>query len=309
MLHEAAARSATLVDAAQARHHGQQAVDAYRATGDSAGELRASAELARAFTHDGKLTDAINLLVPLTADPSRDNPEAAFALAELARAYMLSDQGPAAVATADRAMAALGTTRNPRVVVEALASKASAIWTRTTESEALLRGAIAIADAEGLTEPGLRARNNLVSGLMYSVSATETLRILDDGTDTGRRLGIDGWLVQLLTVSAIMRLQTGDWARCDDHLAELESLNPDTTQAAAMHGMRAVDAGLPWRCRGRGGRDRRGQSVGRAIRERAPAGCPGRFQCRSAPCLPAIPGGPAVSPLRGEATPRRSGRA
>ncbi len=240
MLHEAAARSATLVDAAQARHHGQQAVDAYRATGDSAGELRASAELARAFTHDGKLTDAINLLVPLTADPSRDNPEAAFALAELARAYMLSDQGPAAVATADRAMAALGTTRNPRVVVEALASKASAIWTRTTESEALLRGAIAIADAEGLTEPGLRARNNLVSGLMYSVSATETLRILDDGTDTGRRLGIDGWLVQLLTVSAIMRLQTGDWARCDDHLAELESLNPDTTQAAAMHGMRAA---------------------------------------------------------------------
>ena len=178
--------------------------------------------------------------MPLTADPSRDNPEAAFALAELARAYMLSDQGPAAVATADRAMAALGTTRNPRVVVEALASKASAIWTRTTESEALLRGAIAIADAEGLTEPGLRARNNLASGLMYSVSATVTLRILDDGTDMARRLGIDGWLVQLLTVSAIMRLQTGDWARCDDHLAELESLNPDTTQAAGMHGMRAA---------------------------------------------------------------------
>ena len=240
LLHDAAARSAGLVDAALARQHGQKAVETYRALGNAAGELRALGELARIFNHEGKLSDAITLLEPLTADSSRDGPETAFALAELARAYMLSDQGPAAIATADRALAALGNTHNPRVVVEALTSKASAIWTRADESEALLRGAIAIADAEGLTEPGLRARNNLVSGIMYNVTATATLRILDDAADTSRRLGIDGWLLQLLTVSGIVRFHTGDWAACEDDLAELESLKPDASQAAGLHGMRAV---------------------------------------------------------------------
>ena len=132
LLHDAAARSAGLVDAALARQHGQKAVETYRALGNAAGELRALGELARIFNHEGKLSDAITLLEPLTADSSRDGPETAFALAELARAYMLSDQGPAAIATADRALAALGNTHNPRVVVEALTSKASAIWTMPT---------------------------------------------------------------------------------------------------------------------------------------------------------------------------------
>ena len=75
---------------------------------------------------------------------------------------------------------------------------------------------------------------------MYNVTATATLRILDDAADTSRRLGIDGWLLQLLTVSGIVRFHTGDWAACEDDLAELESLKPDASQAAGLHGMRAV---------------------------------------------------------------------
>jgi class 3 adenylate cyclase/tetratricopeptide (TPR) repeat protein len=241
-LHELAARSAGPVAFAQATGHGRAAAEGYRALGDRDGELRSLAEVARALTSEGRATESIELIEPIAADPTSDRPEAAFALAELARAYMLSARMPEAVAMADRALAAVAGRHEPRVVVEALTSKASALVDRTLEAEALIRGAITIAEREGIVEAELRARNNLASGLVEVRSVTELIAILDGGADTARRLGMAGWLAQFLMFGGGLKFSAGDWAGVELAGGEMGHMTLSPVHEWGMHTLYALPA-------------------------------------------------------------------
>jgi tetratricopeptide (TPR) repeat protein len=239
-LHERAAVMAAPLEFSVAFEHAREAAAAYRELGDVDAELRATAELARTHTNNGQAAETIKLLEPLAAQIGEDRPAGAFALAELARAYMLSSRRPEAVAMADRALAAVGQTRQGRVVVEALTTRGSALGQRPQETEALLRGAIAIADREGLVEPGLRARNNLASAIEYDVPWSEARAILVDGADAARRVGLAGWLAQLLDFRALSDTVAGDWDGAEAALREVETLHMDPVQTSLTQGVWAV---------------------------------------------------------------------
>jgi tetratricopeptide (TPR) repeat protein len=241
-LHELAARTAGPAAHEPALRHGDAAVFAYREVGDRDGELGALGQWGRAVTSYGRASDAIAMLEPVAASPDADRPQAASALAELARAYMLVARWADAIGTADRALAAVSGRHEPRIVVEALTTKASALVDRAVEGEALLRGAIAIADRESLIEAGLRARNNLGSLLGESAPASTLLPILDEGAESARRVGMAGWLAQFLSFASTVRHWAGDWAGAEANANELEALAPGPIHAAAVHEVRGLQA-------------------------------------------------------------------
>jgi tetratricopeptide (TPR) repeat protein len=239
LLHERASRSAAPVVFEPGIQHARAAAATYREIGDREGELRATAELARVLTSAGNATEAISLLEPVAGRPDSDRPEAAFALAELARAYMLSARDADAISTADRALAAVAGRHEPRVVVEALTTKASALKERPLEAEALLRGAIAIADHEGLIEPGLRARNNMASSLAYGTRSSDLAATLREGADVARRLGMAGWFAQLLLFGALVDFLAGAWDRAEGALDELDGLHLGVIHSSGKHSIRS----------------------------------------------------------------------
>jgi tetratricopeptide (TPR) repeat protein len=188
--------------------------------------------------HNNQL--AIAALRTLLADAADlpPSPEIAHAQAELGRALMLSGASEEAISWCDRVLAnpASATTS---VLVEAVITKGTALTTlgRVIESEALLRGAIAIADSNALLAASLRARNNLRVLLAY-INLADALALNVEVRDIARKFGDRSWVLQAVGGSLDVCLRTGDW----DAFAEDVAVEAGDTTGFYWSWFRAEDA-------------------------------------------------------------------
>ncbi|MDP9468996.1 MAG: AAA family ATPase, partial [Chloroflexota bacterium] len=214
LLHLRATESGEAFDLKTAIQHAEAARELFRSLGDEPGTLRAAGWLGRHQTSRRIFAQAIATFEAAIAeaDSIADSAEYAAVLAELSRAYMLNGRGPDAVATADRALE-LGARHDlGRTIVEALINKGTALQNmgRIAESEAVLRGVIAVADRKGLIPAALRARNNL-AGIYAEDDLRECVATLRDGHALAIRMGSVRLTLQFLMELAAISIETGDW--------------------------------------------------------------------------------------------------
>jgi class 3 adenylate cyclase/tetratricopeptide (TPR) repeat protein len=191
LLHLRAAEIGDLSSRDAGLRHAEQAKDLFTSVGDAHGALRAATWVGRHLTsgnREAQATEAFEVAIA-EAEPIRDSAEYAEALAELSRVYMMTQRSEEAVATADRALELAGKHRQIRAVVEALINKGTALLMlgRTVEAESVLRGAIAVADRNNLSNAALRARNNLQALMLDNVPEAEELMV--ESYDMAVRLG------------------------------------------------------------------------------------------------------------------------
>ena len=227
--------------------HGRQAMDAYREAGDEAGRLRAATLMARDLIGFHMEDEAAGVLQSAIeeAKPLGEVPELAGAYAELARAEMLAERHLGSIAAADQALR-MGGIADAETMVEALVTKGTSMTTaqRSIEAEAILRGAIHLADDMGLISSGLRARNNLSGPLSFRDQA-EARRMIREGYEMASRFGHRPFVYQFLYAALEADLRTGQW---DDNIAELDAIEENETQwpfyRISFSGMRAMREAL-----------------------------------------------------------------
>jgi len=203
--------------------HAERAVELYRQIGDRLGEIRARALQANVHHMEHHEELAIALLRTLVADAADlpPSPEIAHAQAELGRALMIAGANDESLDWCDRVLANPGVA-TPPVLLSAVITKGTVLTNvgRVIEAEALLRGAIAIADKLGVLEAGLRARNNLRVLLQY-VNLADALEMNLEVRDIARRFGDRSWVLHAIGGARDIAFRTGDWgAFAEDVAAE-----------------------------------------------------------------------------------------
>ena len=224
LLHLRAAELGDLSSRDAGLRHAEQARDLFKMVGDAYGALRSATWVGRHLTsakQDVQGTEIFEAAIA-EAEPIQDSAEYAEALAELSRAYMMSQRSEEAVATADRALELAGKHRQIRAVVEALVNKGTALSVlgRTVEAESVLRGAIAVAERNHITNAALRARNNLQSTMVDSVPEAEEL--MEESYEMAVRLGHIALRQQFAMQLAEIANHTGHADRWLNEMAAIE---------------------------------------------------------------------------------------
>ncbi|HEX9634355.1 MAG TPA: AAA family ATPase, partial [Candidatus Limnocylindria bacterium] len=226
-LHERAGAAAAAAILPGAFRHVRRAVALYGDVGDTDGVLRATTLLAHLMVNDGHGREALEVLEPAVVGAIEASPEAGAALAELARAQWLEGRIEESIVTADRALSAAAPRRQTGVIAAALVNRAGALSSlgRIDEPEAMLRGAIAIADRDGHVFTSLRARNNLLATTGEDLPYSDYVPLIKEALDRARRFGHGFWVEGFLVNGMVdAGLWSGDWASVDAALAEISDL-------------------------------------------------------------------------------------
>ena len=152
---------------------------------------RATAKLSLALWAQGRGAEALQLLEPALAVLAQDEPDEDIALLAAEAARIHNFQGDSATAL-ERVEMALGIAEDqvlPRVLSEALNTKALLLKSRPYESRALMREALAIALDHDLLPSALRAYNNLVVIENDADRLHEAARHVRDGYELARARG------------------------------------------------------------------------------------------------------------------------
>jgi class 3 adenylate cyclase/tetratricopeptide (TPR) repeat protein len=191
-----------------------EAIKWHEANGDRPATARATARLASVLSLTGRVQPAAARLEAAVRDfadiPSA--PEVIELNAELARAYMFREDWLRTVETADEALRRAEQIDHVPVIAEALVTKGSAFGYggRGRESAAILRGALALAEANGLSSTELRALNNL-SFIETAQDPRSGLSYARQGLERSRKLGNLSQSYFLLSNMTECALHTGDW--------------------------------------------------------------------------------------------------
>jgi class 3 adenylate cyclase len=222
-LHLAIAQNDLWLATPEGIDHALQAAELAVQLGDRGLENRARALAGQIFVNRSMGAEALGILEPAAENLGEQEPDAARIFAELARVYMMLDRSQEAVERAEQALRAGAEGRDTEVIAQALISRGSAIANlgRTDEGDAIIRGAMVLADRDGHIAAALRGRNNLVSILIIDAPMRTMLPILNEGVDLALRFGLGGWGAQLLTLRAWSAWSIGDW---DQSRADLEYL-------------------------------------------------------------------------------------
>ncbi len=204
-LHERAGAAGWLANRISAAlDHGRAAEEIHARSGDRLGVLRGRALQASAHLASHGDRPAERLLRAALEEvedlpPSR---EIAQAQSELARALMLQDS-PEAISWADRVLQARDVV-GPELILETLITKGTALNSHGTwlEAEAILRGALAIADRLGSISAGLRARNNL-RVILEATDLGAAMQLNREGYEIARRFGMATWTLQMVGAGLI----------------------------------------------------------------------------------------------------------
>jgi class 3 adenylate cyclase/tetratricopeptide (TPR) repeat protein len=225
----------------QAIEAARQAIEAYRAAGDSSAAARVTGILGSAMIASGGFTEAATLLVDALASLSDNSPELRADLeVRLSRAHMRNDDSPEAVAAADRALALAEPRAILMVIADALNNKGAALESvgRWREATVLLEGAVRIAEQAGVVELHLRALNNLASVLSGDDPERAT-KIVEDALELARRLGVRTSYYFLVQHLGAQRYRQGrDW---DGVIALTKEARDETRDVADRE---ALTAGL-----------------------------------------------------------------
>ena len=224
---EQAAVTERLADAAYFGGHFEAAKSAlaeaiawYGGAGRTADEVRATTRLGAILLHEGAVPAALSTLEAAAArvEASGGVDDTVFAglASELARAHWRSAEPPENVLPwAEKALIAAERLGLAPVIAESLNTKAGAMADvgRLQEALALMRGAVRFAEAHGLIEAELRARNNLL--FLDLDDPADSLEGARQGLVTARRVGLRDWERQLVAVSlGTATHDLGDWAWC-----------------------------------------------------------------------------------------------
>jgi tetratricopeptide (TPR) repeat protein len=205
-------------------NHFREAAAAYRAIGDQVSVLRASTMLGRSLIFFHNEDEAVEVLrhAVQEAEPLGEVPELGATYAELARSYMLRNMFEDAIEAADRALSLGARLPTPATVVEALVTKGTSLLGvgRVVEAQAVLRGAIVMADRIGLVAAALRARNNIY-GPVSLTDLEEAERLCREGYEMANRYGHRPFVFQFLFNVIEVGLKRGEW---DSWMAELDAL-------------------------------------------------------------------------------------
>jgi len=231
-LHERAAHSAFMYDVDKALGHAERAIALHLRDTDADGALRATVFAAHAQLSLGRGSEAINALEGVLVDTPANATDWAEAMGELARAYMLMTRYDEAVKTADRALAAIGRRRLPRITAEILVTRGTALQERHDEAVAILLGAVDLAERAGHLPTLMRARNNLLSIQAGEIPLDEQARQLAESADIARRGGDYHSLAMALLSLVDTAAEAGTWSEADAPLAEVASMELDSYRTA-----------------------------------------------------------------------------
>jgi len=202
----AAERAPILLDAARAAawsgdtesgtDMARAAIAAMEEIGDAEGALRARTALAWALNNSFRADEAVEMLQPTydLLDDFDTSAKVALGL-EMSRAHMLNREYPESIEVADRVLPTAERIASPAELLDGIISKASAIsyMGRTMEADAMLTGAIGIADQHGLQAQAIRALNNLGVGQAW-LDPLSAIRSGADLLDRSKRFGGTVWL-------------------------------------------------------------------------------------------------------------------
>ena len=213
-LHERAGAAAATAARMQAGdEHGRKAGELYAALGDRLGVLRSRTLQARVMLAEHGDQSAIALMQEALAEVADlpPAPEIVNAQSELARALMVQGS-PEALVWCERVL------ENPQltsqsVLVHTLITKGSALsisTARTAEAEAVLRGAMVLADRLGEPHAMLRARNNL-TGIVDPQSTQGSIDLAREVFEIGQRYGERTWVQQAIGGALTGSFEIGRW--------------------------------------------------------------------------------------------------
>jgi class 3 adenylate cyclase len=227
-LHERAAAAAGSVAKIEVGdEHARAAEGLYAAQGDRLGVLRSRTRQASVRLRAHGDQAATKILQRALADVTDLPPSAeiANAQAELARTFMVQGS-PDALIWAERVL------ENPlvaskSVMVDTLVTKGPALVTagRAVEAEAVLRGAIILADRLGEPHLMLRSRNNLVQ-VVEGQSTSGVMDISREVYEIAQRYGERTWVQQSIGVALSAGFEAGRWG---EWRQEAEAELPDAT--------------------------------------------------------------------------------
>ncbi|MEO8228175.1 MAG: AAA family ATPase [Chloroflexota bacterium] len=239
-----AANRATRFDVAE--RSAREASDWYRSIGDLRGVARMTIRQTQPYFETGRSAEAIDLLESALAACSElaGEPDVIALHAELGRAYMVT-YDPRALGTIERAIAMAEPLEAVWILADALVTKAAILDTegRPVEGIALLRGAIELATANGLTTAELRGRSNLAVQLWnddpraadaVSLEAIERARSLG----SGEQYRWATWGTMKASIAF------GEWDRALQNVEELEAGDLSSYDQDANLSARAVIAAL-----------------------------------------------------------------
>jgi tetratricopeptide (TPR) repeat protein len=133
---------------------------------------------------------------------------------------------------ADRALAAIGSRRMPQLTADILATRGTALLSRPDEAEAILRGAVALAERSGHLPTIMRARNNLLSVQAGEIATSGAAPFLIESADVARRGGDAHFLSQMLLQLADTYFEAGTWSDAEAALEELAGMDLDSWRRA-----------------------------------------------------------------------------
>jgi class 3 adenylate cyclase/tetratricopeptide (TPR) repeat protein len=223
-LHErAGALAAERVDTIAAEHF-KRSIEIFESQGATHPAARVSARLAERMWDGGRLQEALDVMdraFDVLATEAQDEDLAALA-AQLGRFLFFAGDVPRATERIERALDMAEVLDLPEVLSMALNTKSLILFSvsRTTESLALVRTALAVALEHDKPSAALRAYNNLADLTQNADRYAEARQHLDDGLTLARRVGNRYWETILLGF-AYPNYALGRWDETVKMMSEL----------------------------------------------------------------------------------------
>jgi class 3 adenylate cyclase len=206
-----------------------EAIEAFRAAGDTEGEYGALAAAGKIYDESWRSNLAMSLLEPFVSedfDP-QTIPQVRV-LTEYARALGLAEHSRDALSAAERALIAAERLDALPDIVEGLINKGLALGAagRARESLILMKAARTMAREHGLFHSERRATNNLAY-LLVADSVTEAKAVAEDQVAEAFRVGEPRTILWVVGQVAPSYGSFGEWARFEELIAAARALEPE----------------------------------------------------------------------------------
>ena len=205
----------------------QEASAAFEHAGRTHDAARASARTSLSLWNLGRSDEAAELIEKAFAVLAEEDPDAdiAWVAAEAARIAWFRGDRDAALARVDLALDVAEAQGLPRLISEALNTKALAMSNHPHEWRALLREALEVALEHDLIVPALRAYNNLMIALWGSGREDEADAMTLEAFDLARSRGNVNYTTWFAGTRISVLYHDGAW---DDAFALADEYLPDT---------------------------------------------------------------------------------
>ncbi len=206
---------------------GELAAEAMEQAGDAEGALRAHTAVAYALNSFYRPDEAIARLRSVFSSLTDFDTEAKAMLGlEMVRALMLNQQAEEAITVADRVLPVAERLAPTPRAIDGIISKATALGQsgRYLEAEAMLRGAVALADSHGLQAQAIRALNNLGS-TVDALDPMAVVRTAEELYERATKFASTGWLIRAKSDRVDVLVSLGRYPEALELMEELDGVH------------------------------------------------------------------------------------